>query len=143
MPLHVIAALGGAAVVDSDEDVVGDEISLSKRMVKELKEMLREKRLAVTGTKKVLLERVVAALALDKSASGGATGDHSAAKKQRRENGEVAAGEMELDLDAPALADEHNAKDAAAEEESEEEHDDAAAEEEEEEEGNIDDEMFN
>ena len=141
------AALGGAAVVDSDEDVVGDEISLLKLTVPQLKEMLREKRLPVTGIKKVLLERVVAALALDKSASGGATGDQSAPKKQRRENGEseVAAGEMELDLDAPALADEHNAKDAAAEEESEEEHDDAAAEEEEEEEeeGNIDDEMFN
>ena len=52
------AALGGAAVVDSDKDVVGDEISLSKLTVPQLKEMLREKRLPVTGTKKVLLERV-------------------------------------------------------------------------------------
>ena len=66
--------------------MVGDEISLSKLTVPQLKEMLREKRLPVTGIKKVLLERVVAALALDKSASGGATGDQSAAKKQRREN---------------------------------------------------------
>ena len=64
-------------------------------------------------------------------------------EQQRRENGLVAAGEMELGVNAPALADKHNANDAATEEESEEEHDDAAAEEEEEEEGNIDDEMFN
>ena len=51
-------------------------------------------------------------------------------EQQRRENGVVAAGEMELGVNAPALADKHNANDAAAEEESEEEHDDTAAEEE-------------